>query len=218
MGIFHSPLLKRADAYTMKQIILACVFAVVAFQLADAKKGNKGKGRGKGQRGDKKSAICEEAEEGSEMAFKCSCFAVMKVKRDERSDEQKALAKECMAKRKEHKESKKEEKETSSSDEDSEKKENKFKAGWKSKVKACRRAKKAIKDGHATEKQTAFAEENCQKMKGGKRKDRKQKKQESAESDAESGEEGKGKRKKRGRKARGPKAPEEPVVNADDQE
>ena len=45
-------------------------------------------------------------------AFKCSCFAVMKVKRDERSDEQKALAKECMAKRKEHKDSKKEEKET----------------------------------------------------------------------------------------------------------
>merc|ERR1711990_503595 len=132
----------------MKQIILACVFAVAAFQLADAKRGNKGKGRGKGKggkEGGKMSALCEAAEEGSDMAFKCSCFAVMKVKRDERTEEQMATAKECMAKRKEKKENKKNNDDSSDSSDSGEKK----KGGWKSKVKACRRAKKAIKDGHA---------------------------------------------------------------------
>merc|ERR1739848_957431 len=156
-------------------------------------------------------ALCEAAEEGSDMAFKCSCHAVMRVKKSERSEEQAALAKECMAKRKEKKEDKKnDDNEDSGSDSGDKKK----KGSWKAKVKACRRAKKAIKDGHASEEQTAFAEENCQKMKGGKRKDRKPKDESSDDSDdsddasADESESHKGKggkRKKRGRKARGPK-------------
>merc|ERR1712110_580555 len=140
-----------------KQVIFACLFAVVAFQMTEARRGSKGKGRGKGGkggRGDKMSEMCENAEEGSDAAFKCNCFAVMKVKRDDRSEEQKATAKACMEKRKEKMQDKKENKENNS--ESSEDK----KQSWKSKVKACRQARKAIKGGHATDDEKAFAEEN----------------------------------------------------------
>merc|ERR1712178_332087 len=74
-------------------------------QLAEARRGNKGKGRGKGKGGkeaesfkDKMEEACGSAEEGSDLAFKCGCFAVMKVKREDRTEEQKATAKACMDK------------------------------------------------------------------------------------------------------------------------
>merc|ERR1719219_638510 len=44
--------------------------------------------------------MCENPEEGSDIAFKCNCFAIMKVKKEDRSEEQQATAKACMEKQK----------------------------------------------------------------------------------------------------------------------
>merc|ERR1711972_72943 len=156
-------------SHLMKQVIFACLFAVAAFQLADARRGSNGKGRGKGKGGkggahaEKMTEMCENPEKGSDIAFKCNCFSIMKIKKDDRSEEQQAAAKECLEKRKERKDERKEEKkenkenkDAEASDDDSE---SDKKQSWKSRVKACRQARKAIKEGHANEQQISFAEE-----------------------------------------------------------
>ena len=148
----------------------------------------------------------------SDMAFKCSCLAVMKTPIKERTEEQKATGKACREKRKEKVEAGDK---TDVSEEKVQK--------WKSRVKACRNIRKAVKEGHAEEDKIAWAEENC-KMKGGKRRNKggKGKKEEEgaesseSESDAESDEDkkgGKGKkggnRKRGNRKNKGKKSEEE---------
>merc|ERR1719197_1940355 len=47
--------------------------------------------------------MCENAEEGSDIAFKCNCFAIMKTKKEDRTEEQQAAAKECLEKTKREK-------------------------------------------------------------------------------------------------------------------
>merc|ERR1711879_1061853 len=94
--------------------------------------------------GEAKKAMCENVEEGSEMSFKCKCFEVMRVNKESRSEEQLAIAKECLAKRKEK----------------------------MTKIRACCKAYKSIKSGEATDEEVVFVQENCQDMpsgKGGKR-------------------------------------------------
>merc|ERR1712127_568907 len=164
--------------------------------------GDKGKDA---ETGEKMNEICKTAEVGSDMAFKCSCLAVMKTPIKERTDEQKATGKACREKRKEKIEA---------AGDKTGVKEQKVQK-WKARVKACRNIRKAIKEGHAEPEKEAWSAENC-KMKGGKRrnkKDGKKEGEESAESaesteagsDAESDEEKKGGKKgpKGGKKKRG---------------
>ena len=68
--------------------------------------------------------VCEKAESDEDAAFRCNCWKVMKVKKDDRSDDQKQQAQACYEKRKE-------------------------KMG---KVRECRKAIRAVKLGSATEK------------------------------------------------------------------
>merc|ERR1712127_575184 len=207
MGIQQYPFYVSRRIETMKQVIFACLLAVVAINSVDARRGNKGKGRGKGkdaETGEKMNEICKTAEVGSDMAFKCSCLAVMKTPIKERTDEQKATGKACREKRKEKIEA---------AGDKTGVKEQKVQK-WKARVKACRNIRKAIKEGHAEPEKEAWAAENC-KMKGGKRRNKKdgKKEEESAESaesteagsDAESDEEKKGGKKgpKGGKKKRG---------------
>merc|ERR1712127_1068869 len=201
MGIQQSPFYVSRRIETMKQVIFACLLAVVAINSVDAKRGNKGKGRDKGkdaETGEKMTEICKTAEVGSDMAFKCSCLAVMKTPVKDRTDEQKATGKDCREKRKEKMEA------ASAAGDKTEVTGEKVQK-WKAKVKACRNIRKANKEGHAEADKLAWAEENC-KMTGGKKrgggrkkggKKEEEEKEESdenseGESDAESDEEKKG--------------------------
>ena len=78
----------------------------------------------KGKRKNTPPEVCEKAESDEDAAFRCNCWKVMKVKKDNRTDDQKQQAQACYEKRKE-------------------------KMG---KVRECRKAIRAVKLGSATEK------------------------------------------------------------------
>merc|ERR1712127_545901 len=197
MGIQQYPFYVSRRIETMKQVIFACLLAVVAINSVDAKRGNKGKGRGKGkdaETGENMTEICKTAEVGSDMAFKCSCLAVMKTPMKDRTDEQKATGEDCREKRKEKMEA------ASSAAGDKTEVSGEKVQKWK----ACRNIRIAKREGHAEADKLAWAEENC-KMKGGKKRgggkkkggkkeeeEEEEKSDENSEGEAESDEEKKG--------------------------
>ena len=74
-------------------MILVSLFALIAISSVDAKKGKAGKS-GKGGKGSMK-AKCENAEEGSKIATRCECWKLIKVEKNDRTDEQAAQIEAC---------------------------------------------------------------------------------------------------------------------------
>merc|ERR1712072_129368 len=91
----------HTNTLAMKQILLAGLFAVAAFEMAEARRG----GKIKGGRGEKMEAVmskmCQNVEEGSKMEFKCNCYALKELGKDNWNEEQQAAAQVCKDKMKE---------------------------------------------------------------------------------------------------------------------